>query len=180
MQNYTIEKTVGEGSFGKALLCRRKDNNRRVIVKQINVGKLPAKEAAKTTQEATLLSRLQHPNIVSFIESFRQNSNLYIVMEYADGGDLERHIKLRQAQGGRLLSEEEVLNKFIQIALALKHVHDRKILHRDLKTQNVFLTVEGMVKLGDFGVSRVLERTMDFASTCVGTWSDPSIHKYKA
>jgi len=166
MQKYTVEKTVGEGSFGKALLARRNADRRLVIIKQISISKMPAKEMARTELEATLLSRLNHPNIVSFIESFKTSSNLHIVMEYADGGDLETHIKNRR---GKLLVENEVLHMFVQIALAIKHIHDRKILHRDLKSQNIFLTRSGMVKLGDFGVSRVLERTVDFAATQVGT-----------
>lgn len=127
---------------------------------------MSAKEAKQTQQEATLLARLNHPNIVSFWESFNSPGSLYIVMEYADGGDLDKFIKKRN---GRLMSESEVLQLFVQISLGLKHVHDRKILHRDLKPQNVFLTSGGLVKLGDFGVSRVLKHTMELASTQIGT-----------
>lgn len=166
MQNYTVEKIVGEGSFGKALLCRRNTDKRRVIIKQISIAKMSSKEAQRTELEATLLSRLKHPNIVAFIDSFKSSNNLHIVMDYADGGDLETHLKNRR---GKLMSEKEVLHMFVQIALAIKHIHDRKILHRDLKSQNIFLTQAGMVKLGDFGVSRVLEKTMDLAATQVGT-----------
>jgi len=166
MQAYSVEKVVGEGSFGKALLCRRNVDKKRVIVKQISISRMSAKEAQRTELEATLLSRLKHPNIVAFIDSFKSANHLHIVMEYADGGDLDSHIKKRR---GKLLSEEEVLHMFVQIALALKHIHDRKILHRDLKSQNIFLTLQGYVKLGDFGVSRVLERTVDLAATQVGT-----------
>jgi NIMA (never in mitosis gene a)-related kinase len=106
--------------------------------------------------EATLLSRLNHPNIVKFIESFREGKSLMICMEYADGGDLENFLKNRR---GKLIPENEVLHIFVQLVLAMKHVHDRKILHRDLKSQNVFLLASAngkpTVKLGDFGVSRV-------------------------
>ena len=168
MQNYRVEKIVGQGSFGKALLCTRKSDNKKVIIKQISLKGMPPREVTRTELEATLLARLQHPNITSFIESFRAPGNLHICMEYADGGDLEAFLKKRKARGS-LLSESEVLHTFVQIALALKHVHDRKILHRDLKSQNIFLTSSGVVKLGDFGVSRVLERTVDLAATQVGT-----------
>lgn len=71
--------------------------------------------------------RLNHPNIVSFWESFTSQGSLYIVMEYANGGDLEKFLK---ARNGQLLSEDKVLHVFIQISLAIKHIHDRKILHR--------------------------------------------------
>jgi NIMA (never in mitosis gene a)-related kinase len=166
MDKYKVVKIVGEGSFGKAYLCQRKKDTKKVIVKKINVARMGAKEVKLTELEATLLSRLRHPNIVSFIESFRATGNLHIVMEFADGGDLEAWLKQRR---GRLLSEDSVLHMFVQLSLAIKHIHDRKILHRDLKSQNVFLTSNNVVKLGDFGVSRVLERTMDLAATQVGT-----------
>lgn len=87
-------------------------------------------------------------------------------MEYADGGDLSRRIKERQ---GKLFSEGTILDWFVQICLALKHVHDRKVLHRDIKSQNIFLTSSGMVKLGDFGIARVLGNTISMAKTMVGT-----------
>eukprot|EP00435_Cladocopium_sp_Y103_P049966 s111_g15.t1 len=82
---------------------------------------------------------------------------LCIVMDYADGGD------------GQLLDEAQILEWFVQTCFALKHVHDRKVLHRDLKTQNIFLMSNGCVKLGDFGIARVLEFTKDYARTMVGT-----------
>ena len=80
-----IDKIIGEGSFGKALLCRRVDDDKRCIIKQISLGHLTPKEAKQTQQEASLLERLNHPNIVSFWESFIKGSNLFIVMEFADG-----------------------------------------------------------------------------------------------
>lgn len=89
-------------------------------------------------------------------------------MDYADGGDLYaligRHKKKR-----KLLAESEVISIFAQICLAIQHVHSRKILHRDLKTQNVFLTKQKKVQLGDFGISRVLQNTYDCAKTAIGT-----------
>jgi len=87
-------------------------------------------------------------------------------MDYADGGDVHQAVKDR---GGRLLPEAQALCWFAQAANALNYVHKQKILHRDLKTQNIFLTRTGMVKLGDFGIARVLEATKDFARTMVGT-----------
>jgi NIMA (never in mitosis gene a)-related kinase len=132
MDKYEIIKCVGKGSFGKALLCRRKSDNKKTINKEISIAKLSKKDLIFTEQEATLLSKLRHPNIVTFLESFRTGSYLYIVMEFADGGDLDQHIKRRN---GRSFPESDVLRLFVQICLALKHVHDRKILHRDLKSQ---------------------------------------------
>jgi NIMA (never in mitosis gene a)-related kinase len=82
------------------------------------------------------------------------------------GGDLLQRIKLAH---GRAFSEAQILDWFTQIALALKHCHDRKVLHRDLKAQNVFLTSRNTVKLGDFGIAKVLANTLDKARTIAGT-----------
>jgi NIMA (never in mitosis gene a)-related kinase len=95
-------------------------------------------------------------------------------MDYADGGDLQSKIKERaknkDASGKpQYWPEDELLNLFTQICLAMKHVHDKKILHRDLKSQNIFLTKRGLVKLGDFGIARVLSNTKSKAKTVVGT-----------
>ncbi|CAB3978371.1 serine threonine- kinase Nek1-like isoform X2 [Paramuricea clavata] len=87
-------------------------------------------------------------------------------MDYCDGGDLYQKIN---NQRGVYFTENQVLDWFVQIALAIKHVHDRKILHRDIKTQNIFLTRSGTIKLGDFGIARVLRNTMELARTCIGT-----------
>jgi len=89
-------------------------------------------------------------------------------MDYADDGDLYTKIA-QQKKIGKLFTEDQVLDWFVQIALALKHVHEKRILHRDLKTQNIFLTTKGEVKLGDFGIARLLQHTYDFAETAIGT-----------
>lgn len=88
--------------------------------------------------EVKVLAALDHPNIVKYIESFMDKGNLCIVMDYANGGDLSQAIT---KQRGQLFDEQFLLKWFVQICLALKHVHDRKILHRDLKGQNIFLHV---------------------------------------
>ena len=96
------------------------------------------------------------------------NKKLNIVMEYADGGDLSNKIK-EQKKAGRPFEETTVLDWFTQMCLAIKHVHDRKIIHRDIKGQNIFITKANTVKLGDFGIARILNKTMDKARTVVGT-----------
>ncbi|XP_069826075.1 serine/threonine-protein kinase Nek5-like isoform X2 [Dendropsophus ebraccatus] len=125
------------------------------------------KEKEASHKEVTLLAKMNHPNIVRFIASIEENNSLYIVMEYCDCGDLMNRIN---KQRGVLLDEDQILNWFVQISLGLKHIHDRKVLHRDIKAQNIFLTNNGtIVKLGDFGIARMLNNTMELARTCVGT-----------
>ena len=83
-------------------------------------------------------------------------------------GDLAFHIKLKQKKGEKF-SEMEICHWFIQICLALEYVHGRRVIHRDLKTQNLFLTGNKTIKVGDFGISKVLESTTQVAMTVVGT-----------
>lgn len=136
MNNYNIQKVVGEGSYGKAILCKRKNDSKVCIIKQISVAKMSRKEAQMTEQEASLLKRMQHPNIVTFMDSFVDNRALHIVMEFADGGDLDKWIKdFTRRNRGRTIPEKDVLGLFLQLSLAIKYIHDRKILHRDLKAQ---------------------------------------------
>ena len=101
---------------------------------------------------------LNHPHIVRYIESFVENDTFIIVMEYCEEGDLAHHIK-RMSKKKEHFSEDLVLNWFLQIAFALRYIHERKILHRDIKTSNIFLTSNGIVKIGDFGISKILEGT---------------------
>ena len=143
MERYSIEKTIGEGSYGRALLVRDRETEKRCVMKRVSLSRLDTKARAEAEQEAKLLARLRHPNIVGYVESFTQRKTargdgptLCIVMEFCDGGDLEAHLKRRR---GKLLPEHAVLDLFVQVCLALRHVHDKRVLHRDLKTANVFL-----------------------------------------
>lgn len=98
-------------------------------------------EKRETIKEAKILEVLNHPNIIRFKEVYKtKKGQMCIVMDYADGGDLQGMIKkYREAGGSNFIPEEQILNIFTQICLAMKHCHDRKIMHRDLKTQNIFM-----------------------------------------
>ncbi|CAE7809411.1 NEK1 [Symbiodinium microadriaticum] len=166
-EKYQRIKVLGKGSFGKAYLVRNTEENELCVVKQMETSAMEAKERNEAVKEAMLLKKMDHPNIVRFKEVFiTRKHRLCIVMDYADGGDVHMKIKSRE---GALLPEEQILEWFVQTCFALKHVHERKVLHRDLKTQNIFLMSNGHVKLGDFGIARVLDATKDYARTMVGT-----------
>ncbi|XP_020825680.1 serine/threonine-protein kinase Nek5 isoform X2 [Phascolarctos cinereus] len=167
MDKYDVIKMIGEGAFGKAFLAKGKTDNQQCVIKEINLTKMPHREKEASKKEVILLAKMKHPNIVKFFTSLQEMNKLYIVMEYCDGGDLMKRIS---RQHGVLFDEDQILGWFVQISLGLKHIHDRKILHRDIKTQNIFLSNNEMVaKLGDFGIARVLNNTMELARTCVGT-----------
>ncbi|KAM8821542.1 serine/threonine-protein kinase Nek5 [Eudromia elegans] len=167
MDNYEIIKEIGEGSFGKVFLAKGKVNSEQCVIKEISLTKMSVKEKEASQKEVVLLAKMNHANIVTFYASLQENNKLYIVMEYCDGGDLRKRINM---QHGVHFDEDQILSWFVQIALGLKHIHDRKILHRDVKAQNIFLSKKGKVaKLGDFGVARELNNTVELAYSCVGT-----------
>ncbi|XP_066042097.1 serine/threonine-protein kinase Nek1 isoform X4 [Chamaea fasciata] len=166
MDKYIKVRKIGEGSFGKAILVKAKENGQQYVIKEINISKMSNKEREESRREVAVLANMKHPNIVLYRESFEENGCLYIVMDYCEGGDLFKKIN---AQKGILFSEDQILDWFVQICLALKHIHDRKILHRDIKSQNIFLTKDGTIQLGDFGIARVLNSTAELARTCIGT-----------
>lgn len=115
------------------------------------------------------MKSLNHPNIVNFKEVYiTKNNKLKIVMEYAECGDIAKAIAQRKAKK-QFFDEAHILDWFTQICLAIKHVHDRKILHRDIKGHNIFISKNNSLKLGDFGIARVLNMTHDKARTVVGT-----------
>ncbi|XP_006002813.1 serine/threonine-protein kinase Nek3 [Latimeria chalumnae] len=164
MEGYTLLKVIGEGSFGKALLVQSINNKQQYVMKEIRLPKSSGMRMCK--EEAILLAKMKHPNIVAFKGSFEAEGHLYIVMEYCDGGDLMEKIKL---QKGTLFSEDVILNWFVQICLGVRHIHDQRVLHRDIKSKNIFLTKNGILKLGDFGSARLLNSSTAFACTYVGT-----------
>ncbi|XP_059100847.1 serine/threonine-protein kinase Nek1 isoform X5 [Peromyscus eremicus] len=166
MEKYVRLQKIGEGSFGKAVLVKSTEDSRHYVIKEINISRMSGKERQESRREVAVLANMKHPNIVQYKESFEENGSLYIVMDYCEGGDLFKRIN---AQKGALFQEDQILDWFVQICLALKHVHDRKILHRDIKSQNIFLTKDGTVQLGDFGIARVLNSTVELARTCIGT-----------
>ena len=140
------------------------------ILKQVNVSKMPDKLRHEAANEVKVLSRLRHPFIINYRECFVEDGLLCVITDFAERDDLHRTIG-KQKFKQQLFAEGLILRWFTQIALALKHIHDRRILHRDLKTQNIFLTGpgEGTVKVGDFGIARVLQHTQDCARTAIGT-----------
>ncbi|XP_055661824.1 serine/threonine-protein kinase Nek4 isoform X2 [Falco peregrinus] len=164
---YCFLRAVGKGSYGEVSLVRHQQDSKQYVIKKLNLKNASVRERKAAEQEAQLLSQLKHPNIVTYRESWQgEDGLLYIVMGFCEGGDLYHKLK---EQKGKLLPENQVVEWFVQIAMALQYLHEKHILHRDLKTQNVFLTRTNIIKVGDLGIARVLENQCDMASTLIGT-----------
>ena len=148
-------RVIGRGAFGHALLVRHKETSTMCVIKVINLEGMSAAEREGVNQEVELLGRVQrHIHIIGYYGHFEEKKRLHIVLEYADAGDLAMRIKGARKKN-KPFDEPTILRWFVQIACALDHVHSLKILHRDIKTQNIFLTHDSVIKLGDFGIAKV-------------------------
>ena len=136
-RNYKRERVIGRGSFGTAYLVRCRADSRQYVLKRLDLGHMNRKEQDEAMNEARVLEKLRrHPNIIRVREHFVEEGRLCIVMDFADGGDLAQRIEAQKdaaanSEAPELFSEDMVLDWFVQICLALKHAHDRKVVHRD-------------------------------------------------
>ncbi|XP_037892563.1 serine/threonine-protein kinase Nek8 [Glossina fuscipes] len=166
LSDYDKIKIVGQGSFGIAVLYKCKTDQRHVVFKQINLNNLSEAEQDLAMNEVEVFSKLHHPNIISYFGSFVKDNTLLIEMEYADGGTLAQGLAARKIPD--YFPERYIIAVFEQISSAINYMHDENILHRDLKTANVFLNSRGIVKIGDFGISKIMT-TKIHAQTVLGT-----------
>eukprot|EP00754_Rhynchopus_humris_P044267 Rhum_TRINITY_DN3981_c0_g1::Rhum_TRINITY_DN3981_c0_g1_i1::g.12569::m.12569/K08857/NEK1_4_5; NIMA (never in mitosis gene a)-related kinase 1/4/5 len=172
MDKYQRQKVIGKGSYGQAVVVKRKADGVLLVVKEVRLQGLKMEERREARAECELLSRLRHPNIVQYVEHFEQRQVLYIAMEFAEKGDLDGMLKRFQKQHGytgKGLAQDQALHYFAQICMAMRYLHEKKILHRDIKCANIFLTASNVVKIGDFGISTILRNTFALARTVCGT-----------
>jgi hypothetical protein len=168
MDKYTVERALGAGNYGEVFLVRSRKNGTLLVCKKIDWSSRTPQQQKESENEVKTMAKLNHPNIVGFVEAFVEKKCLHIVMEYADASDLEREL-VGYINRKEKVPETRIMDVFVQIALALRQVHKQHLLHRDLKSANVFLTSTGQVKLGDFGFAKQLNYTMALASTVCGT-----------
>ncbi|XP_022370794.1 serine/threonine-protein kinase Nek11 isoform X1 [Enhydra lutris kenyoni] len=169
-RRYVLEQKLGSGSFGTVYLVsdkKAKQGEELKVLKEISVGDLNPNETVQANLEAQLLSKLDHPAIVKFHASFVEHDNFCIITEYCEGHDLDCKIQ-EYKEAGKTFPESQIIEWFIQLLLGVDYMHERRILHRDLKSKNIFLK-NNLLKIGDFGVSRLLMGSCDLATTLAGT-----------
>ena len=180
LKRYTKKHQIGAGAFGACYIAKAANGTETVVMKEVELKGLDAKELRRAVMEAKVLQRLKHPNLVSYRDAqiSDRDMKLYIVMEHAAGGDLAGLI-LERSKAGRRFGEEEVRKVAAQACSALAYCHHQQyLLHRDIKPQNIFLSsarptslgrTPGNVKIGDFGMSTTLAASHGLAITKCGS-----------
>jgi len=168
---YEKLKLLGTGSFGKAWLVQRKSDRAQLVCKVMDLSAMSSKDQKYMEAEIQCLAACHHFAVIRYQEDFVVGTHMLIIMEFADAGDLNMQIKARAADGSRYFEEHEIAYTFVQLCMAVDHVHRNRMLHRDIKGANVLLMSSGLVKLGDFGFSQQYEDTVSgaVAGTFCGT-----------
>uniref|UniRef100_UPI0037E8B33C MAP/microtubule affinity-regulating kinase 3a isoform X2 n=1 Tax=Semicossyphus pulcher TaxID=241346 RepID=UPI0037E8B33C len=146
--NYRLLKTIGKGNFAKVKLARHILTGREVAIKIIDKTQLNPNSLQKLFREVRIMKILNHPNIVKLFEVIETERTLYLVMEYASGGEVFDYLVAH----GRM-KEKEARAKFRQIVSAVQYCHQKHIVHRDLKAENLLLDADMNIKIADFGFS---------------------------
>ena len=178
MQNFTIINKIGEGAYSTVYTVRRIEDNNLYALKKVKIKNLSLKEKQNALNEVRILASVNSPFVISYKESFidEKDQTLCIVMEYADEGDLFQKITLYKKLHVTF-DENDVWKIFIQITKGLHDLHEFNILHRDLKSANVFLFRDGTAKLGDLNVSKISFRGLGCTQTGTPYYASPEVWK---
>eukprot|EP00055_Hartaetosiga_balthica_P013944 m.74011 g.74011 ORF g.74011 m.74011 type:complete len:1372 (-) comp8436_c0_seq1:783-4898(-) len=164
--DYKFIRRIGKGAEGSVWLVSHPYFEDNLVLKKIWIGS----RSEKSLGEARILKKLKHKHVIKYYASFYDspNEHLFIITDFCSGGNLDDRIRQTRDEGNRF-SEGQVMEWFGQILLAMNYIHENRILHRDLKTANIFLTGSNIIKVGDFGIAAQLENSCDMRRTCVGS-----------
>ena len=178
LNDFIFGKVLGKGSFGTVVIVTRKQDDKIYAMKRVNISSLSDKDKKSSLNEIRILASLNHQNIIDYKEAFfdEETKTLNIVMEYAEEGDIENKVKENLKHHLRF-KENTIWEWIIQILEGLKYLHDNKIMHRDLKCANIFLTKNGILKLGDLNVSIIAKLGMAKTQTGTPYYCSPEIWK---
>lgn len=161
-------KQIGHGTYGNVYKAKRETDNNTYAVKAVNVSHFSKKEIQSTLNEVRIMASFtKSPFIVRFYEALYDNKRLCIITEYACLGDLS-HLIARRKKKNKPFNEETIWIYFLQILIGLSNLHSKGVIHRDLKSANILMVAPDLAKIGDLGISTVLQ-TKELAKTQIGT-----------
>ena len=176
MDGFEILSKLGDGSYSVVYKVRRKADDKIYALKKVKLQNLSDKEKENSLNEVRILASVRSTFVISYKEAFidENDKSLCIIMEYADKGDLyQKIVQFRKLK--YLIEEVDVWRIFIQMTKGLKALHDLKILHRDLKSANIFLFSDGSAKIGDLNVSKVVHRGLGYTQTGTPYYASPEV-----
>ena len=167
VDNLILEKLLGKGSFGEVHLTRITGDSKLYATKVYDRERIENTEAFKyLTNEINIMHNLNHPNIVKFIQVKKTKKHYYIVMEYCNGGELEKALEKYQLKYGKPFSEEIVQHLMRQIISAFKYMHGNQIMHRDIKLENILVNFESEKDKNDLNMLKATVKIIDFGFAC--------------
>ena len=166
--SYTIEKLLGEGSFGKVHLTRKEGDSKKYATKELDREEIDSSEAKKyLINEIRILQSLNHPNIVKFVDIKKTKKHYYIMMEFCNGGELSKNLEKYMIKNGTAFPEELVQHFMRQIIDAFKYIHGKKIIHRDVKLDNILLHFDNEEDKKNFNLMKAQVKIIDFGFSCI-------------
>ena len=167
IENYDLETCLGKGAFGEVYLTSRKGDPKKYATKKLDREEIESGEGIKYLRnEIVILQYLNHPNIVKFQEVKKTKHHYYIIMEYCNGGELSKALEKYVNKYGKPFPEELVQHFMRQIISAFKYIHERKIIHRDVKLDNILLHFENEEDLKNFDLMKATVKIIDFGFAC--------------
>ena len=176
LTDFEIGKILGKGSFGNVCLVKRKFDGKTYAMKRIKIVQLSEKEKKNSLNEIRILASLSHKNIIGYKDAFfdKKSKTLNVVMEFANDGDISSKIKYN-LKHDLFFKEEIIWDYLIQILEGLNYLHEKKIIHRDLKSANIFLMKDRTIKIGDLNVSKINKLGMAYTQTGTPYYASPEI-----
>lgn len=168
LDGYIIGKRIGSGSYGSVYLVTCKKTRQVFAMKKICVYNVKQKEKEYIISEILIQKAHKCQYIIKLIDAFYYQGHIYIISEFANNGDLDNLIK-KHIKDRKYISDKTIAKWTLQLASALKYLHRNNIIHRDIKTSNIFLDSNWDIKLGDLGISKIMGNDFNLANTYIGT-----------
>lgn len=180
MDAFSVEEVVGKGAYGVVYRAKHLQNQQAYAMKRLDLQKATHQEKQCIINELRVLATHRSPFLVTFKTAFVQDHHIYFVTEFAQRGDLAGEIA-KLVRTGQRMRESLVWYYFIQMLMGVQYLHRLDIIHRDLKPANIFIDQDGILRLGDFGIVKIMKKYMMFGQTHIGTplYMAPEIFRHE-